>query len=125
MQRFNQVFQPLFQKGLPNFWDFEGKLITESLYVESLIKARVDHAKFQDMVKGLKGEVLIGKLKDDFELTVMFKSIKSSMPIVTHDPLIELDVMLKEMWDAKIPTDAGWKEIHGLGSQILKLPSEN
>ena len=58
------------------------------------------------MVKGLKGEVVIKKLKDDFELTVQFKSIRSSLPVITHAPLIKLDVLLKEMMDAEIPNDA-------------------
>ena len=68
--RFKQVFQPLFLKGLPNFWDAEGKLIPQYKYVELLIKVRSDHFNFEGLVKGLKGKVVVGKVRDDFELSV-------------------------------------------------------
>ena len=123
VHRFGQVFQPLFQIGLPDFWDSEGKLIPESLYNELMIRERGDHSKFEDMIKGLTGNVVIGKLRNDFELISLFKSIKESLPVITHGPLIELDVMLKEMMDVDVPNEAGWKYIQRLGNQILKLSS--
>ncbi len=46
VEKFKEAFQPLFLKGLPNFLDSKGKLIPEALYVESLVKARADHARF-------------------------------------------------------------------------------
>ena len=52
---------------------------------------------------------------------MLFKVVKSSLCLVTHDPLIELDVLQKEMMDVELPDDVAWKEINRLGSQVLKL----
>lgn len=88
-----------------------------------MVQARLDHAKFKDMVKGLSGEVLVTKLRVDFMLIVLFRTIKSNLPLITHDSLIELDVLQKEMMDAELPNDMAWKEIQRLGKQVLILPS--
>jgi len=34
VDRFKHEFQPLFLKGLPDFWDPKGKLIPQEKYVE-------------------------------------------------------------------------------------------
>jgi len=83
----------------------------------------MDHAKFKDMVKGLTGEVLVNKLKDDFVLPIHFRAVKSNLPLITHDPLIELDVLQEEMMDVELPNDTAWKEIQWLGKQVLIFPS--
>ena len=99
VQKFKQAFLPLFQMGLLDFWDSENKLVPEAVYKEFMVKARLDHAKFKDMVKGLSGQLLVTKLRDDFMLPVLFRIITSNLPLITHDSLIELDVLQKEMMD--------------------------
>ena len=74
-------------------------------------------------MKGLKGEVVVNKLKYDFNMSVLFKEIRSSLPLVTHDPVIELIVLKKEMMEAAVPDDTSWKEINRLGRQVLKIAS--
>jgi len=54
-----------------------------------LNQARINHAKFEGLDGGLKGEVIVRKLSGDFELLIQFRKIKSSLPIITHGPLIE------------------------------------
>ena len=72
VQHFKGTFKDLFEKGLPSFWDNNGKIILKEKY-DSLLKAiRIGHAKFQDMEKALKGEVVIKKLKDDFHVLNQF-----------------------------------------------------
>ncbi len=120
VQRFKQALTPLFSMGLPSFWDSKNN---ESLYNVSMVQPREDHNKFTDMVKGLKGEVVVKKMKDDFQLPILFREIRSRLPIVTHDTLIELGVLQKEMMDAPIPNDAAWKEIQRVGKQVFLVPS--
>ena len=86
-----------------------------------MIKARSDHSKFNDMVKGFKGTVVVNKMRNDFELPIMFREIKSKFPTITHDPLIQLDMLVKEMLDAPVPNDAAWKEVNRVGSQVLVI----
>ena len=110
--------------GLPCFWDNENKLISRPEYKEMLIKARSDHSKFKDMVKGLKGTMVVNKMRQDFELPFLFREIKPKLPVFTEDLLIELDVLVKEMTDAYVPNDNTWKEVFRVGKRVLlKAPS--
>ena len=43
----------LLQKGLPSFWDEDGKLISESEYQDLLVRSRLDHKMFEDMTQYL------------------------------------------------------------------------
>jgi len=116
VDRFRQIFQLLFQRGFPNFRDAEGKLIFEDQYKELLIKVRSDHAKFDDLEKGLKGEVVLSKLREDFEINTLFKSIKFNLSAIAHGPLVELDVMVEEMMNVEVPLDVIWKKFLGVRS---------
>ena len=98
VENFNKLFQPLFKKGLYEFWGPEGKLIPQSKYVELLNQERLNHVKFEGMNGGIKGEVIINKLSKDFELLVQFMTAKSDLPAIGHSPLIDLDVILKEIF---------------------------
>ena len=73
---------------------------------------RVNHAKFEGMNGGLKGEVIINKLGEDFELLAQFMIFKLDLPSIGHSPLINLDVILKELFEMATPTDQQWKDIH-------------
>jgi FtsZ-binding cell division protein ZapB len=121
---FKGALTPLVNYGLPCFWDNENKLISGPEYKEMLIKARSDHSKFKDMVKGLKGTVVVNKMRQDFELPFLFREIKPKLPVFTEDPLIELDVLVKEMTDASVPNDNAWKEVFRVGNRVLvRAPS--
>ena len=85
------------------------------LYFYLLSQIEMDHSKFDNLEKGLKGEIIVNKLFDGFELFLLFRRIKSNIPSVTHGPLIELDVLTKEMIDLEIPLDIEWKEIERVG----------
>ena len=90
-------------------------LIAGPEYKEMLIKARSDHRKFNDMVKGLNDTVVASKMRQDFEFPLLFREIKSKLPIFLEGPLIELDVSTKELTDASVPKDEAWKEVLRVG----------
>jgi len=93
VQYFKGTFKDLFEKGLPSFWDNNGKMILKEKY-DSLLKAiRKDHAKFQDMEKGLKGEVIIEILKDDFHVLNQLLLIKSTFPPLSYLSCVELEIL--------------------------------
>ena len=73
------------------------------------------------MVKGLKGTMVVSKMRQDFELPLLFREIKSKLPIFSEGPLIELDVLMKELTDAPVPKDDAWKEVLRVGKQLLIL----
>ena len=53
----------------------------------------------------IKGQVIIDKINEDFELLSQFRTIKSYLPTIGHSPLIDLDVLLKELFVMTTPTN--------------------
>ena len=43
----------------------------------------MDHSKFEDLVKGLRGKVIIEKLTEDFEILDQFLVIKKRLPAMS------------------------------------------
>ena len=119
LEKFNKLFQPLFQKGLPEFWGPDGKLIPQGKYLELLNQERVNHAKFEGMDGGIKGGVVVNKLSEEFELLNQLRMITYILPTIIYNPLIDLEVVLKELFEMTIPTDQLWEDIHRLSSQRL------
>jgi hypothetical protein len=65
---FKNLFEELFIKGLPSFWDGKGKLQDQEEYNALLTQSRMDHSKFETTEEGLKGATLVDKLSTDFEI---------------------------------------------------------
>ena len=51
-------------------------MIPQRKYVKLLNHERINHATFEGMNGGIKGEVIIDKLSEDFELLVKFMTSK-------------------------------------------------
>ena len=49
VQHFKGTFKVLFERGLPSFWDNNGKMILKENYDSLLKVVRMDHVNFQDM----------------------------------------------------------------------------
>ena len=86
-----------------------GKIILKENY-DSLLKAvMMDHVKFQDLEKGLKGEVIIDKLNNDFHVLNHFHLIKLTLPPISYVSCVELELLSREMMDYEIPSIMFWK----------------
>ena len=44
---FKGIFKDLFEKGLPSFWDANGKMVLKGKYDSLLREIKIDHAKFK------------------------------------------------------------------------------
>ena len=71
----------------------------------------MNHVKLEDMERGLKGEVIIDKLNDDFHVLNQFQLIKSTMPPISYVSCVELEFLSREMMDYEIPFRIFWIEI--------------
>ena len=103
LQKFNEDFKILFEKGLPPFWNKKGKLLKKEEYVSSLKKARQDHSKFQNMDGNLNGEVIIDKIGDNFSILDQFQIIKDALPPISFSSCVELEVLEREMVNFEFP----------------------
>ena len=79
---FKTTFQKLFGDGIPSFWDDKALLFTQEQYHSLLVHNRMDPCKFEDLVKGLTGKVIVEKLTKDFELLDQFLVTKRILPTV-------------------------------------------
>jgi hypothetical protein len=125
IQEFKDLFEELFIKGLPPFWDGKGKLYDQEEYNSHLAQCRMDHSKFESLEENLKGTNLVEYLTTDFEILNQFKTVKIGLPTMTYASCIDLEILIKEMMDYEIPSDLQWKEIVRLGKTKCSFPGTN
>ena len=60
----------------------------------------------------IKEQVIIDKIGKEFELLETLMTVKSDLPSIGHSPLINVDVILKDIFEMATPTDKKCKDIH-------------
>ena len=80
-------------------------------YDNLLAQERVNHDKFQDLEGTLKGEYILSKLEDDFDILSQLKHIRKSLPPISFSNCVELEVLAQKMQAYNIPSKAQWMEI--------------
>ena len=103
------IFNPLMDKGLPYFWDAENRLLKKDQYDNLIVNKRNDHSNFEDLEGNLRGEVLVVKLGDIFDLLNMVKRI--TFPQSEVEEYINLEVLSIQMKDLMLPTKNHFKEL--------------
>ena len=64
----------------------------------------MDHSKFEDLVKGLTGKVIVDKLTKDFEILQKFLIIRGGLPTMSYKTYMDLEVSIREMIEYDIPS---------------------
>jgi hypothetical protein len=105
IHEFKDLFEELFIKGLPPFWDGKGKLYDHEEYKSHLAQCRMDHSKFEGLEENLKGTNLVEYLTTDFEILNQFKTLNIGLPNMTYDTCNDLEILIKEMLDYEIPSN--------------------
>jgi hypothetical protein len=122
VQNFKILFEELFIKGLPSFWDGKCKLQDQEEYNALLTQSRMDHSKFETLEEGLKENTLVDKLSTYFEILNQFNTIKLGLPFMSYATCIDLEILMKEMTSYEIPSQLQWKEIVTLGKTKCNFP---
>ena len=100
-------------------------MIPQRKYVKLLLEERLIHAKFEGMNGGLKGQVIINKISEDFELLAQFMTLKSYLPTIGHSPMSELDFILKDLFEMATPTNKQQKYIHRVSNHHPGRPANS
>ena len=97
IEDFYKKFKPLFDKGLPTFWYNNDSLFSKDDYDNLLAQQRVNHDKFRDIEGTLKGEDILNKLENDFNILCQIKQFLQSgiderehVHILTHNSILAL-----------------------------------
>ena len=112
---FMHAFKELFEDGLPSFWGEEGRLFSQEHYHRLLVQICMDHSKFDDLVKGLTGKVIVDKLTEDFELLQKFIIVRGGLPTMSYESYMELEVSIREMIEYDIPSAEQWRAVERFG----------
>ena len=95
VKMFMDMFDPLFKKGLPLFWEEKGSMLSQKEYQDHLNECRLDRKKFVDMQKSLLGKEIVDKLADYFEMIFSFKSTCARILHFSYRDHVELRVLEK------------------------------
>ena len=116
-------FKDLFDDGLPSFWDDEGRFFSQEKYHSLLVQNCMDHSKFEDLVKGLTGKVIVEKLIEDFGILDKFLIIKKGLHVVSYEAYMDLEVSIREMTEYDTPNVEQWKVVEKFGKTKYILHS--
>ena len=83
----------------------------------------MDHSKFEDLVKGLIGKVIVEKLTKDFEILDKFLIIKKRLLAVSYQSYVYLKVSIREMTEYDTPNVELWKIMEKFGKTKYILHS--
>ena len=87
---------------MPHFWDVENRLLKKERYEDLIVKKRNDHSNFEDLEGNLRGEVLVAKLGDLFDLLNMARRVKLSKPMLKD--YIKLELLALQLKEIMLPT---------------------
>ena len=59
LKLFRDMFDHLFKKGLPLFWEEKGGIPIQKEYQDNLIDCRLDHTNFANMQQSLYGKTIM------------------------------------------------------------------
>ena len=83
----------------------------------------MDHSKFDDLAKGLTGNVIVDKLTEYFEILQKFLIIRRGFPMVSYEAYMDLEVSIQEMIEYDIPSTEQWRSIEIFGKTKYILHS--
>ena len=76
IKEFYVLSRPLIEKGLTPFWNENNCLLKKEVYNNLLVQKRNDHSQFENMEGNLKGETIVEKLDDIFDLLGQIIKVK-------------------------------------------------
>ena len=81
----------------------------------------MEHSKFEDLVKGLTGKIIVEKLTEDFEILQKFLIVRGGFPTVSYEAYVDLEVSIREMTEYDMLGAEQWRtiEIFGKTKYIL------
>lgn len=121
VHQMKNFFQPLFKIGLPTFWDSLGRLILVTEHQLALLAARMDSSKLNKMPGTLSKSTVFDRLSDDFRILHQFRNLREFITSMSYTHCIELEILLKDMFDYEMLTKEQWKQVGRLGQSKYNI----
>ena len=103
------LFKPLIEKGLPHFWYENNCLLKKEDYDNLLIQKRNDHSQFENLEGNLRGEVMVEKLGDTFDLFNQVRRVNFPSPLI--EEYIDLEIEAQHLISIELPSKSHLKEV--------------
>ena len=121
VNRFKREFEGLIEDGLPCFWNEKGRMLSQEHYNNLIVRARMDHSKFNELEKSLSGQTIVDVLTEDFKVLQKFTAIRNRLPKKSYEAYMELEVAIREMMESDTPSVEQWRAVERLGKTKLNL----
>ena len=95
------LLKPLNEKGLPYFWDEDNVLLKKDDDDNLIVQKRNDHSQFENLEGTLKGEVVVQKLGDVFDLFNFVRQVKFPPPLI--EEYIDLEIEAQQLVNIQLP----------------------
>ena len=77
-------------EGLPQFWDQDNSLLNKEDYDNLLVLKRNGYSQFENMEGNLRGEVVVQKLGNTFDLLNLVRQVNFPPPLI--EEYIDLEI---------------------------------
>ena len=99
----------MIQKGLPHFRDEDNSLLKKEDYNNLLVQKRNDHSQFDNLKGNLRGEVVVRKLGNVFDLFNQVRQVSFPPPLI--EEYIDLDIEAQQLVNIEFPSKNHFKEV--------------
>ena len=114
----HSAMKKMFDKGLPFFWDEKNVLIPKEEYHKLLGEKINDYSLFKNMDGVLRGEVVLEKLGELFEIMTLMKNLKLNSS--NFEEYLDLEVESRLLVEIDIVNKAQFRDISKLALALLK-----
>ena len=94
---------------MPPFWDENNCLLKKATYDNFLVQKRNDHSQFENMEGNLKGETIVEKLDDIFDLLGQIRKVKLPPPLI--EEYINLEIEARQFVNIELLRKSQFQEI--------------
>lgn len=103
------LFKPLIEKGLPHFWDEDNCLLKKGDYDNLLSQKRNDHSHFENLEGNSRGEVVVEKLGEIFDIFNQVRQVNFPPPLI--EEYIDLEIEAQQLANIELPSKSYFKEV--------------
>ena len=97
VEGFRNKFVDLFLIELPSFWNDKRRLIPIEEYQVLFSARKEDNAKFVQINKSFRGQMVSELLGENFNILDSFEMIIETLPLMSHSLFSELQVLVSEL----------------------------
>ena len=94
---------------MPHFWDEDNALLKKEDYDNLLVLKRNDHSHFENLEGNIRGEVVVQKLGNVFDLFNLVIQVNFPPPLI--EKYIDLEIESHQLINIELPSKNNFKEV--------------